>query len=126
MGDFLNFGSLSLIFGSLYLIFLLLFYAIIILLIASMWKIYSKAGQPGWASIIPIYNIYILLKITCKPDWWLILYLIPLVNIIIALIVTIDLAKKFNQGTGFAVGLILLPIIFYPILGFGDATYEGC
>ncbi len=105
---------------------LMLIYLIIgILMIIAIWKIFTKAGKPGWAAIIPIYNIIILLEIVDKPLWWFILWLIPFVNIIIGIIVSIELAKKFGQSTGFAVGLILLPIIFYPILGFGSYKYTG-
>ena len=96
-----------------------------LLMIISMWKIYTKAGKPGWAAIIPIYNAIVLLEIVDKPLWWIILMLIPLVNVIISIIVTVELAKKFGQSVGFAIGLILLPIIFYPILGFGGAKYSG-
>ncbi|MGP8321515.1 MAG: DUF5684 domain-containing protein [Methanosarcinaceae archaeon] len=105
---------------------MLIYLGIIIIFIASYWKIFAKSGQPGWAAIIPIYNIYILLKIVCRPSWWLLLYIIPFVNIIVSIIVTLDLSTRFNKGTEFGIGLILLPIIFYPILGFGDATYTQC
>lgn len=108
------------------LVFLLVYIGVIIALIASFWKLFVKAGQPGWASIIPIYNIYILLKIVCRPSWWLLLYIIPFVNIIVSIVVTLDLAKRFNKGTGFGIGLILLPVIFYPILAFDNATYKQC
>jgi hypothetical protein len=105
---------------------LIIIYIIIgLLMIISMWKVYTKAGKPGWAVIIPIYNVIVLLEIVGKPLWWFFLMLIPLVNVIIAIIVTVELAKKFGQGGGFAVGLILLPIIFYPILAFGGAKYQG-
>ncbi len=103
-----------------------IYFGILALFIASFWKIYVKAEQPGWACIIPIYNIYILLKIVCRPSWWLFLYIIPIVNIIVIITVTLDLAKRFNQEILFGIGLILLPIIFYPILGFGDARYTQC
>ena len=96
-----------------------------LLMIIAMWKIYTKAGKPGWAAIIPIYNTIVLLEIVDKPLWWFLLLLIPFVNIVIAIIVTLELAKKFGQSVGFAIGLILLPIIFYPILGFGSARYSG-
>ena len=99
--------------------------AIAVLIIAGFWKVFTKAGQPGWAAIIPIYNAYILLKIAGKPAWWLLLFLIPLVNLIIAILVAIEVAKAFGKGTGFAMGLVFLGFIFYPILGFGDATYRG-
>ena len=97
--------------------------AVLVLLFAGMWKVFQKAGKPGWAAIIPIYNIIILLEITGKPIWWIVLYFIPIVNFVVALIVSIELAKRFGKGLGFGLGIALLPFIFYPILGFGDASY---
>ena len=94
-----------------------------ILMIASVWRLFSKAGQPGWAAIIPIFNVYIMLKVAGRPGWWLLLMLIPLVNIVIGIIVTIDLATRFGKGGGYAVGLIFLPVIFLPMLAFGSSTY---
>ena len=99
--------------------------AIIVLCIAGFWKVFTKAGHPGWAAIVPIYNIYILTKIAGRPGWWLLLYLVPIVSLVIAIIMSIDVAKAFGKGTGFGVGLALLAPIFYCILGFGDATYKG-
>lgn len=99
--------------------------AFLVFVIAAMWKVFTKAGQPGWAVIIPIYNIYILLKIVGKPWWWLLLMLIPFVNLIFAIWTTNLLSKSFGKDEGFTVGLLLLGIIFYPILGFGDAKYLG-
>ena len=96
-----------------------------LVLIVAMWKIFTKAGQPGWASIIPIYNIYIWCKIVGRPWWWILLMLIPFVNFIICIILCIDLAKSFGKGVGFGIGLALLGIIFFPILGFGSAQYQG-
>src|SRR5438270_11710305 len=98
---------------------------IALLLIVAMWKVFTKAGQPGWASIIPIYNLYILCKIVGRPGWWIILMLIPFVNFIIGIILCIDMAKSFGKGAGFGIGLALLGIIFVPILGFGSAQYQG-
>ena len=98
---------------------------LVILVIAGFWKTFTKAGYPGWAAIIPIYNLYILLKIAGRPGWWLLLFFIPLVNFIFAIIVSIDVAKNFGKGTGFGIGLAFLGFIFYPILGFGDAQYVG-
>ena len=103
----------------------IIYLAVIVLMIASMWKIFVKAGKPGWAAIIPIYNIIILLQIVQKPVWWIILLFIPLVNIIIAIILYVALAKAFGKGVGFAIGLLLLSIIFLPILGFGSAKFVG-
>ena len=96
-----------------------------LLLIVAMWKVFTKAGQPGWASIIPIYNIYIWCKIVGRPWWWILLMLIPFINFIVAIILCIDLAKSFGKGVGFGIGLALLGIIFFPILGFGSAQYQG-
>jgi len=104
---------------------IVLYLAIFVLMIASMWVIYTKAGKPGWAAIIPIYNIIVLLDIVGKPWWWLLLMLIPIVNIVIAIIVYHNLSLSFGKGAGFTVGLILLSIIFLPILAFGDAKYVG-
>lgn len=98
---------------------------ILVVLIAAMWKIFTKAGKPGWASIVPFYNIIVLLEIVGRPLWWIVLMLIPFVNIVIGIILAIDLAKSFGKGGGFAAGLILLSFIFYPILGFGSAQYKG-
>lgn len=106
-------------------IVLLVQLALIVLMIASMWKVFDKAGKPGWAAIVPIYNLVVLLQIIDKPVWWIILFLIPLVNLIMMIVCTVALAGKFGKGGGFAVGLILLPFIFYPMLAFGDAQYQG-
>ena len=106
-------------------LFGLVYLAIFILVIAGIWKVFTKAGKPGWAAIVPIYNLIVLLEITGRPLWWIVLMLIPIVNIVVALIVMIDLAKSFGKGTGFALGLFFLGFIFFPILGFGDATYQG-
>ena len=98
---------------------------IALLVIVAMWKVFTKAGQPGWASIIPIYNVYIWCKIVGRPGWWVILMLIPFVNFIILIILSIDMAKSFGKGVGFGLGLVFLGIIFFPILGFGSAQYQG-
>jgi len=87
--------------------------------------VFTKAGQPGWAAIIPIYNVYILLQIVGRPTIWLIGFLIPIVNFVVAVLVTIDLAKAFGKGIVYAVGMLLVPFIFFPLLGFGDARYQG-
>ncbi|MEV0678200.1 DUF5684 domain-containing protein [Actinosynnema sp. NPDC050436] len=99
---------------------------IAVLMIAAMWKVFTKAGQPGWAAIIPIYNIYVLLKVAGRPGWWLVLFLIPFVNIIMTVIVSLDVAKAFGKSGVFGiVGLWLFGFVGYPILGFGDARYQG-
>lgn len=99
--------------------------AFAILMIVATWKVFVKAGRPGWAVLIPIYNTYVFLKIAGKPGWWLIWFFIPLLNLIFGIIATVAFAQNFGKGTGFAVGLILLPIIFFPILAFGEAQYVG-
>lgn len=96
-----------------------------ILLIITQWIVYQKAGKPGWACIIPIYNFIVLLEIVGKPLWWFLLMLIPVVNIIVAIIVYHNLSLSFGKTAGFTVGLVLLPFIFFPILAFGDAKYLG-
>ncbi len=96
-----------------------------LVLIVALWKVFTKAGQPGWASIIPIYNVYVWCKIVGRPGWWVILMLIPFVNFIILIILSIDLAKSFGKGVGFGLGLAFLGFIFLPILGFGSAQYQG-
>jgi len=106
-------------------VFITLWLAVVILCVVSMWKVFTKAGQPGWASIIPIYNNYILLKIVGKPWWWLLLFLVPIVNIVVAIWMLNMVSKSFGKTEAFTVGLILLPIVFWPILGFGDAKYLG-
>jgi hypothetical protein len=104
---------------------LLLEVALVVLIVASWWVMFNKAGQPGWAAIIPFFNFYILCKVAGRPGWWLILMFIPIVNLIITIILSIDVARSFGKGTGFGIGLWLLGIIFYPILAFGSAQYQG-
>jgi uncharacterized membrane protein YhaH (DUF805 family) len=104
-------------------IFMVIWLAILVVIIAGMWKVYSKAGQPGWGCLIPIYNAYLLCKIAGRPGWWVLLFFIPIVGLIMSIIVIVDVAKNFGKGVGFALGLIFLGFIFFPILGFGDAQY---
>ena len=99
--------------------------AIVFLIGASMWTIFTKAGHPGWAAIIPIYNMIILLKIVGKPTWWILLFLIPIVNYVFIIWTYNMLSKSFGKEEGFTVGLILLGIVFFPILAFGDSKYLG-
>ena len=96
-----------------------------IFMLVAMWKIFTKAGKPGWAAIIPFYNIWVMLEMVGRPGWWLLLFFIPGVNVVMAIIVMVDLAKSFGKSGGFVFGLILLPYIFFPILGFGKAQYVG-
>ncbi len=104
---------------------MLVWLAIMVLMIAGLWKMFVKAGQPGWAAIVPIYNLYVLVQIAGRPWWWMILLIIPIVGIIFALILSNDISKAFGRQLGTTLGLIFLPFIFYPILGFGSAQYQG-
>jgi Family of unknown function (DUF5684) len=106
-------------------VFITIWLACAIFLIAATWKVFTKAGQPGWAAIIPIYNAYIMLKIGGKPGWWLLLFLIPGVNIIFLIWMYNMISKSFGHDEGFTAGLIFLGIIFWPILGFGSSEYLG-
>lgn len=102
---------------------------IYVLLIIAMWKIFTKAGKPGWASIVPIYNVIVMFQIIGLNPWLLLLYLIPVVNFVVAIVFSIvqasRLSKAFGKGTGFALGLFFLNPIFLLMLGFGDSKYIG-
>ena len=105
------------------LFFWILSMALGILKIVSLWKIFKKAGKPGWASIVPIYNIYIMCEIAEKEWWYILLLCVPFVNIYVMIVLYNGMAKKFGKGGGFVVGMILLPVVFFPMLAFGkDAT----
>lgn len=116
-----NANPMPFVFGTT---FWIVWCVVVVFYIATMWKIFEKAGKPGWASIIPIYNAIVILQIAGKPWWWIFLYIIPLLNIVIAIIVTVAFARNFGKGGWFAVGLIFLGFIFYPILAWGEATYQ--
>lgn len=103
----------------------LVWLVIIIAWFAGMWKTFEKAGKPGWAAIIPIYNLIVALEIVGKPLWWIVLFLIPFVNFVACILVGIAMAGKFGKSAGFGVGLGLLPFIFYPMIGFGDAQFNA-
>jgi len=102
----------------------IIFIALLILEIYAYWRVFEKAGQPGWAAIVPIYNMVVMARVAGKPGWWAILLFIPLVNIVIMAIISGRIAKNFGYGLGFAIGLFLLSFIFYPILGYGGAQYQ--
>lgn len=111
--------------AGLMFVYVAVYLAVSILMIVSVWKIFSKAGQPGWAAIVPIFNMYIMLQVAGKPGWWLLLMFIPVANLIVIILMYIGVAESFNKGAGFGLGLAFLPIIFMPILAFGDAQYSG-
>ena len=107
------------------LLLLLVYVAIMVVVIAGMWKVFVKAGKPGWACLIPIYNIYVMTQIAGKPAWFIVLFFIPIANLIAAILVSHGVSTNFGKGVGFTLGLIFLPFIFVPVLGFGDAQYQG-
>ncbi len=102
---------------------LLIYFILVVLSLAGMWKMFEKAGEDGWKAIVPIYNLFIILKIIRKPWWWIILMIIPYIGFIWTVWSTNLLSKSFGKGAVTTVGLIFLPFIFYPLLGFGDAKY---
>ena len=114
LGLMAMFGTLMVIYG-----------VMLIIMIVSLWKIFTKAGKPGWAAIVPIYNLIVWLEIVGKPVWWIILLLIPFVNVVIAIMLTHQLSLAFGQGIGMTLLMIFLPFIGYPMLAFGSATYQG-
>lgn len=101
------------------LFFLILSMVLSILMIVSLWKIFKKAGKPGWASIIPIYNIYIMCEIAEKEWWYVLLSCVPFANIYAMIVLYNGMAKRFGKSGGFVAGMILLPVIFFPMLAFG-------
>jgi hypothetical protein len=111
--------------SAILIVFGIFFLAILALMIVSMWKIFVKAGKPGWAAIIPIYNLVVLCEIVNKPAWWAILMLIPYIGLIWSIWATNLLVKKFGKDEGFTVGCVFLPFVFYPILAFGYAKFQG-
>jgi hypothetical protein len=98
--------------------------AVVAVMIAAMWKIFVKAGEPGWAAIVPIYNLVVMLRIAGKPAWWVLLMLIPIVNIVVFIMAYIAFAQAFGKGAGFAIGMLLLPFVFFPLLAWGDARHH--
>ncbi len=111
--------------GTTGMIFMAVWLVVCLAILAGIWKVFTKAGQPGWGVLVPLYNFYLLTKIAQRPAWWLILMFVPVVNLIVAVVLSMDIAKHFGKGAGFGVGLAFLGFIFYPILGFGGAQYDG-
>jgi hypothetical protein len=102
----------------------LLVFGLAVFVLAGFWRVFQKAGKPGWACLVPIYNLVVLLQIARRPVWWLLLMLIPIVNLFVTLVVVVDIARAFGKGVGFGLGLFFLGFVFYPILGFSDARYH--
>jgi hypothetical protein len=99
--------------------------AVAVAVVAGGWKIFTKAGQPGWACIVPFYSTYVLTQIAGKPILWFILTFVPLVNFVIVILLGIEVAKKFGKSAGYGLGLVFLSPIFVPMLGFSDAQYDA-
>jgi hypothetical protein len=124
MNDYVNADSMATIenvldtFGLFFLIFS-------IFMIACFWRIFHKAGKPGWATLVPFYNVAVILQIVGKPSWWLLLLFVPGINIIIAVLMLIEMARSFGYGPGFGIGMFFLPIIFIPLLAIGENEYIG-
>lgn len=103
----------------------LVWLVLVVFMAVVMWMIFTKAGRPGWAAIIPFYNTYVLLKIAGKPGWWLVFFFIPIVNIVFWVILYLALGGVFGRGTGFTVGLVFLPFVFLTIMAFDSSKYTA-
>lgn len=103
---------------------IIVFLVLALVVVIGFWKVFKKAGKPGWAAIVPIYNYVVLLQITGLSVWWILILLIPYVNIILMIVIYYRLAKAFGASVWYTVGMILLPFIFIPMLGFGEKTYD--
>jgi uncharacterized protein DUF5684 len=107
------------------ILMLLCYFTMIGVTIAGGWGAFAKANRPGWAIFVPIYNTLVMIDIAGKPWWWIFLLLIPIASIVFAIMILISFANAYGKGVGFALGLIFLPMVFFPLLGFGDAEYIG-
>jgi hypothetical protein len=112
-------------FAAMFTAFFVPFLVIYVITAIGLWKTFEKAGKPGWAAIIPIYNYIVMLEIVGKPIWWIFLILFPCTSFIFLIWTCNLLSKSFGQSEGFTIGLVLLPYIFIPILGFGSYKYLG-
>lgn len=103
----------------------IIYVVVVLIVLASVWRVFTKAGKPGWFAIIPILNIITLLQIAGKPVWWIILLLIPFVNFVVLIVTYMGLAKAFGQGSAFGCLLIIFAPIMFPVLAFGPYEYQG-
>jgi hypothetical protein len=123
-----NYGSdagFSAVIAALILACLIPILIVYVITVTGMWKTFEKAGKPGWAAIIPVYNYIVMLEIVGKPIWWIFLILFPCTSLIFGIWTLNLVSKSFGQSEGFTIGLVLLPFIFYPVLGFGSYQYLG-
>jgi len=109
--------------GSIMAVFVIVYIAIIALVVVSMWKLFTKAGKPGWAYLIPIYNIIVILEIVKRPVWWFVLLLIPFVNVVVGIIVMIDFVKAYGKPASHFLLMLFFSIIYLPYLAFSNAKY---
>lgn len=107
------------------MVYMIVMIAILVLTLVGQWKLFVKADKPGWACIIPFYNMYCLYDIAWGNGWLFLLTFVPCVNIVVSIMMLFKLAKAFGQSTAFGFGLLFLNTIFILILGFGSAEYEG-
>lgn len=105
-----------------YFLFILI---ISLISVIGLWKMFEKAGKPGWAAIIPIYNAIVILEITGQPTWWVIMLFIPVVNLIFIIMILNALSNSFGQGVGTTILFLFFPFIGFPMVGFGSAKYVG-
>lgn len=110
--------------GAIFWVAFLFNMIIALIMTVAQWKLFVKAGQPGWAILVPIYNLIVMVEIAGKPGWWVLMMFIPFANFIFGIMMTMAIARNFGQSDGFGIGMILLPIVFFPILGFGDSRYS--
>ena len=115
----------SIVFGVISAGFTYVSFAMFMFMMAAGWVVFKKAGWPGWAMLVPIYNLYVWVTIAGKPWWWLLLTFIPIAGIVVSIILCISMAESFGRGVGFGIGLVLLGPIFLPILAFEDIDYVG-
>lgn len=106
-------------------VFTIISLVLCVFVLVCMWIVFRKAGKPGWAAIVPFYNLYVLFDITWGSGMRFLLLLIPIYNIILGIQTQVRLARAFGKSGGFAAGLVFLPYIFIPLLAFGKETYQG-
>lgn len=94
------------------------------LLVVPMWKIFTKAGQDGWKMLIPIYNVYVMVEIALLPWWTFLGIFVPILNFVVLIVIMYHISQRFGYGMGYALGMVFLPFIFYPIIGYGDSVYS--
>lgn len=98
--------------------------AVLLLMIPAVWRTFEKAGKPGWAGFVPLYNIYVLCRMGGLPGWWVALMVLPGINLLVLLAICHRVARAFGHGPGMALLMVFLPLVGFPVLGFGPAQYQ--